>query len=151
MKISYEIHDIETVVKKVLNEVNSKTLLFYGKMGVGKTTLIKALVKALGSNDTVSSPTFSIVNEYNLEKGSVYHFDFYRIEDEEEALNFGVEEYLYSDAWILMEWPEKIPSLLPEDAVSMEIVTDENGQRTLKLTQNIKLTGQNNMKPQNFL
>ncbi|OMP30698.1 tRNA (adenosine(37)-N6)-threonylcarbamoyltransferase complex ATPase subunit type 1 TsaE [Mangrovimonas sp. DI 80] len=151
MEIAYQIHDIENVAIKVLNEINSKTILFYGEMGVGKTTLIKALVKALGSNDTVSSPTFSIVNEYKLEKGSIYHFDFYRIEDEEEALNFGLEEYLFSDEWLLMEWPEKIPSLLPEEAVCIEIVTDENGQRTLKLTQNIKLTGQDNMKPQNFL
>ncbi|WP_053977883.1 tRNA (adenosine(37)-N6)-threonylcarbamoyltransferase complex ATPase subunit type 1 TsaE [Mangrovimonas xylaniphaga] len=151
MEIAYQIYDIENVAKKVLNEINSKTILFYGEMGVGKTTLVKALVKALGSNDAVSSPTFSIVNEYKLEKGYIYHFDFYRIEDEEEALNFGLEEYLFSDQWLLMEWPEKIPSLLPEEAVCIEIVTDENGQRTLKLTQNIKLTGQDNMKPQNFL
>ncbi|WMI67281.1 tRNA (adenosine(37)-N6)-threonylcarbamoyltransferase complex ATPase subunit type 1 TsaE [Mangrovimonas sp. YM274] len=151
MEIRYQINDIEQVAKTVLEEVHSKTILFYGEMGVGKTTLIKTLVKALGSNDSVSSPTFSIVNEYLLESGCIYHFDFYRIEDEDEALNFGVEDYLYSNEWILMEWPEKISSLLPEDAVIIEIVKDNNGHRTLKLTQNIKLTGQNSMKPQNFL
>ena len=93
--------------------------LFYGEMGAGKTTLIKALCQAWEVEDTVSSPTFALVNEYRTSKGQVvYHFDFYRIEDEEEATDIGLEEYFYSQRYCLVEWPTKIRNLLPESVYS---------------------------------
>lgn len=119
-------------------------------MGVGKTTLIKALVKALGSDDVVTSPTFSIVNEYKIFKESIFHFDFYRIENEEEALNFGIEDYLHSDSWIFMEWFEKIPHLLPKNNNVIVLKLNKDGSRTLKLKQNLTTNKKNAMKQQNF-
>lgn len=106
---------------------DSRVVLFYGDMGAGKTTLIKAICTALGVAENVSSPTFSIVNEYESPHGPVYHFDFYRLREESEALDMGYEEYLYSGAYCLIEWPEKIVGLLPEDAckVMIEVSTDE--------------------------
>ncbi len=90
-------------------------ITFEGEMGAGKTTFIKEFVKALGTNDEVSSPTFSIVNEYETDKGKVYHFDFYRLNHEDEALDFGIEEYLYSNQYCLMEWPNKIANFIPDE------------------------------------
>src|SRR5690606_14378126 len=116
------------------------TLLLKGRMGVGETTFIKALVKVLGSNDDVSSPTFSIVNVYELPNDKLYHFDMYRINDEAEALQFGIEDYLASNHSIVMEWPEHIPSLLPEDAVCMDLILNADHSRTLKLHKNLNLT-----------
>ena len=86
-----------------------------GPNGAGKTTFIKEFVKVLGTNDEVSSPTFSIVNEYDTDNGKVYHFDFYRLNHEEEALDFGIEEYLYSNQYCLMEWPNKIANFIPDE------------------------------------
>lgn len=137
MELKYQLNDIEHIAKTVLDLAKTKTLLFYGEMGVGKTTLIKTIVKTLGSEDIVNSPTFSIVNEYNSNQGSIYHFDMYRIEEEEEALNFGIEEYLYSDKWILMEWPEKILNLLPENVTIITITADDDAFRTLKIEEKI--------------
>ena len=103
-------------------------------MGVGKTTLIKEIVKQLGVIDNVSSPTFSLVNEYHTQNNSiVYHFDFYRIKNEEEALDMGVEEYFYSQNWCLVEWPNKIENLLPLNAVTITITTNKNQLRTIEL------------------
>ena len=102
-------------------------------MGVGKTTLIKELAKLLGSQDPVSSPTFSLVNEYALPEDKLYHFDFYRLEDVEEAYDMGVEEYLDSDHWKFIEWPDKIASIIPEDNVSIELKKNTNGSRTLNV------------------
>ena len=92
-------------------------------MGVGKTTLIKEIIKVLGATDSGSSPTFGLVNEYADETGELiaYHFDFYRIEDESEALDIGFEDYLASGKWILIEWPERIPSLLPTDSYTLKM------------------------------
>ena len=140
LEITYQIEDISSIAKQILDTANSKTLLFYGDMGVGKTTLIKELVIALGSQDEVSSPTFSIVNEYAIEDGSIYHFDLYRINDEEEALNFGFEDYLYTSNWVFIEWPEQAKNLLPEDANSIEIRHKDDTSRSLKLSQNLILT-----------
>ena len=99
-------------------------------MGVGKTTLIKALSLHLGVTDIVSSPTFSIVNEYQSDKhGKVYHFDFYRIDDEKEAYDIGYEEYFFSDAYCFIEWPEKIPNLIEEDMVQIKMSVVENKRR----------------------
>ncbi|MCL8006200.1 tRNA (adenosine(37)-N6)-threonylcarbamoyltransferase complex ATPase subunit type 1 TsaE [Gelidibacter japonicus] len=140
MIFKYPIEDIESVASAILKQATSKTLLFYGDMGVGKTTLIKALSKQLGSTSNVSSPTFSIVNEYEIEDGLIYHFDLYRIKDEEEALNFGIEDYLFNDQWIFIEWPDKLVSFLPEKFNKIEIKLNLDGSRTLKLSSNTNLT-----------
>lgn len=141
MEIDYNINELELVATRLLEQINSRTIAFHGNMGVGKTTLIKAMVKALGSNDDVTSPTFSIVNEYESLNGSIFHFDMYRIEDEAEALNFGFEDYLNLDnAWLFIEWPENISSLLPNDICEITIGLKDKTSRTLKLSQNELLT-----------
>lgn len=140
IELTYSIADLATVSNQILEQATSKTLLFYGDMGVGKTTLIKSLVKALGSTDDVSSPTFSIVNEYVTNEDSIFHFDFYRIEDEEEALNFGFEEYLNTSSWVFIEWPERIHNLLPNDVNSIKITHKNEAFRSLYISQNRILT-----------
>ena len=132
MTLTYELSEIDRIAMQLLSEVNSKTLLFYGDMGAGKTTLIKALVKALGAPDLASSPTFSLVNEYQTDQGKIFHFDFYRIEDEMEALDMGIEDYLNLDAWKFIEWPQKIEKLLDEDVQKLEISIKNEGLRMLK-------------------
>ena len=112
---------------------NIKKLAFYGEMGSGKTTFSKALCEVLQVQDVVSSPTFSIVNEYISEQnGTVFHFDFYRLKDEQEAFDMGYEEYFYSDSYCLVEWPEKIESLLPPSFAKVKIQI-ENGERIIKI------------------
>ena len=133
MTITYELSDIDSVAERIINNAKSKTLLFYGEMGAGKTTLIKSLIKALGSKDSVSSPTFSLVNEYESKEGSIYHFDFYRIEDENEALDMGIEDYLNKDSWKMIEWPQNISKLLDFPTQKLELKIDEQGLRMLKL------------------
>ncbi len=141
MEIDYNINELELVATRIFERINSRTIVFHGNMGVGKTTLIKAMVKALGSNDDVTSPTFSIVNEYESLNGSIFHFDMYRIEDEAEALNFGFEDYLNLDnAWLFIEWPENISNLLPNDICEITIGLKDKTSRTLKLSQNELLT-----------
>ncbi|MFZ4862222.1 tRNA (adenosine(37)-N6)-threonylcarbamoyltransferase complex ATPase subunit type 1 TsaE [Sphingobacterium sp. Mn56C] len=108
-----------------------RVFLFYGHMGAGKTTFINAICQVLSVSDSTSSPTFSLVNEYQSPNGSVYHFDFYRLKNEEEAFDMGYEEYFYSGDYCFVEWPEKIPNLLPPDHVTVEIKTTDNQQRTL--------------------
>jgi tRNA threonylcarbamoyladenosine biosynthesis protein TsaE len=132
MTLTYELSEIDSIAMQILSEVKSKTLLFYGEMGAGKTTLIKALVKALGTPDLASSPTFSIVNEYQTDQGRIFHFDFYRIEDEMEALDMGIEDYLNLDTWKFIEWPQKIEKLLDEDVQKLEILIKDDGIRMLK-------------------
>ena len=106
---------------------------FYGKMGAGKTTFIKALCEALGVSDVVNSPTFSIVNEYRSDTTGelVYHFDFYRIEKLEEVYDMGYEDYFYSGALCFIEWPELVEELLPGDAVKVQIEEQPDGSRTI--------------------
>ncbi len=133
LEINYTIHDVDDVAKQLISHVSTKTLLFGGSMGVGKTTLIKAVVRVLGSFDDVTSPTFSIVNEYLTPEALIYHFDFYRIKDEEEASNFGIEDYLYSNHWCIIEWPERLQSILPEHADKIDLVLNSDNSRTLKL------------------
>ena len=109
---------------------------FEGQMGAGKTTFIKKLCEEMGTMDVVNSPTFAIVNVYDVEqpyRGEVYHFDCYRLKDIREAMDFGAEEYLYSGNYCFIEWPEMIEALLPEDTVYIRIVPQENGDRQLTI------------------
>lgn len=133
MQLTYRQEELPEIAKSLLSSSKSKILLFYGAMGVGKTTLIKEICKQLGATELAASPTFSIVNEYEATDGLIYHFDFYRIDDPYEALDLGVEDYLYSGHWVLMEWPEKISDFLPEDAHKIVIEKNIDGSRTLNL------------------
>ena len=142
MEICYSLDEVEQVAKLLIENATTKTLLFYGDMGVGKTTLIKTIVKVLGSQDEVSSPTFSIVNEYKLGDEKIYHFDLYRINDIEEVYNFGIEEYLDSEFWKLIEWPEKIESILYDDFDRIEIQLDAENKRILSLNKTKKPNNQ---------
>jgi tRNA threonylcarbamoyladenosine biosynthesis protein TsaE len=114
---------------------NQKIWIFEGGMGAGKTTLIKTICHILGVKDTVSSPTFSIVNEYaTAEDTTIYHFDFYRIRNEAEAIDIGIDEYLYSGELCLIEWPSKIENLLPEDYLKIDIQITSDTERTISLS-----------------
>ncbi|MBK1442070.1 tRNA (adenosine(37)-N6)-threonylcarbamoyltransferase complex ATPase subunit type 1 TsaE [Parapedobacter sp. ISTM3] len=108
-----------------------RVFLFYGEMGAGKTTLIKAICGQLGVGDATSSPTFAIVNEYSAAGEPIYHFDFYRIRSEQEAFDLGYEDYFYSGNYCFIEWPEKIAGLLPPDAVEVVITGSGNGHRRI--------------------
>lgn len=110
-----------------------KVFAFYGKMGAGKTTFIKAVCECLGVEDTVTSPTFAIVNEYSSTKVDypIYHFDFYRIKKLEEVYDMGYEDYFYGGGVCFIEWPELVEDLLPEDCVKVEIKENEDGTRTV--------------------
>ena len=111
---------------------DARVFAFYGKMGAGKTTFIKAVCKELGVTDTITSPTFAIVNEYSSPT-PIYHFDFYRIKKLEEVYDMGYEDYFYSGALCLIEWPELIEELLPEDAVRVTIEEEPDGTRIIEL------------------
>jgi len=113
-----------------------RVFAFEGQMGAGKTTFIKSLCEEMGTEDVVNSPTFAIVNVYDVEKpyrGEVYHFDCYRLKDIREAIDFGAEDYLYSGNYCFIEWPEMIRPLLPEDTIWVKIVPQENGDRLLTI------------------
>ena len=134
---NYSLQQLPEIAKEVLQFSEHNILLFYGEMGVGKTTLIKEIVKQLGVSDNVSSPTFSLVNEYHSKKGDkIYHFDFYRINHEEEAMDMGIEEYFYSNSLCLVEWPNKVENLLPLKSVIITISINSNQQRTIELKNN---------------
>lgn len=133
--ITYTLENLQEVAQKCIANAEFKSILFYGEMGVGKTTLIKEIVKLLGSKDDVSSPTFSIVNQYETENDSIYHFDFYRINHEEEVYDIGFEDYFQNtNDWQLMEWPELIPNLLPEQYTKIVISLFSAEKRALQLT-----------------
>ncbi len=135
MMINFTLDEIQEVVKQILATPRlKKVITFHATMGVGKTTLIKELVKQLGVNDTSSSPTFSLVNEYQTKEGeTIYHFDLYRLNSEEEAYDMGIDEYFYSGNWCFIEWPEKTPNLIPIDHASIHMKTTKNGARELIL------------------
>ena len=114
--------ELPDVARAVIRSLGRRTVVaFRGGMGAGKTTLIREIVAALGSADTVTSPTFAIVNQYKAGKERIHHFDFYRIDDQREAYDFGYEEYFYSGDLCLVEWPEKIEQLLPENTMNVRI------------------------------
>jgi len=126
--------DLPAIASDIISyATNNRIFLFYGDMGAGKTTLIKSLCKALGSTDNITSPTFSIVNEY-AGPNKIYHFDFYRLKTQTEALDIGCEEYFYSGNYCFIEWPEKIPDLLPDHFIKIQIVVLDDGSRQIILT-----------------
>ena len=131
-----ELADLDAAAKKVVEAIgNRKVIALYGQMGAGKTTLIKHICKALDVRDVVNSPSFSLVNEYQRPNGEpIYHFDFYRINKIEEAFDFGYEEYFFSNNLCLIEWPEVIEDLIPDDAVKLTIQVLGDGRREIQIT-----------------
>ena len=132
---SIQIRDIEHIgeaAREFIQHIGEhRVFAFYGKMGAGKTTFIKAICEELGVCDVITSPTFAIVNEYTASDGPVYHFDFYRIKKLEEVYDMGFEDYFYSGSRCFVEWPELIEEVLPEDAVKVQIKEEEDGTRAI--------------------
>ena len=129
--ICKSINELDKIAKQLINTHPDKRIFaFYGKMGSGKTTFIKSICRVLGSDDIVNSPSFSIVNQYNIQDGdNIFHFDFYRIKKIEEVMDIGYEEYFYSGSYCLIEWPEMIEELLPENFVYIKIEADKEGNK----------------------
>ncbi|WP_353132149.1 tRNA (adenosine(37)-N6)-threonylcarbamoyltransferase complex ATPase subunit type 1 TsaE [Pseudopedobacter sp.] len=139
MQISTKsLNDLDNAAKQVLSFAEEERIfVFYGEMGAGKTTLISKLCYLLGTEDHTSSPTFSIVNEYETKaNGKIYHFDFYRIKNQGEAFDLGYEDYFYSGEYCMIEWPEKIPDLLPDSYIAIEIKTTDENSREITLSKN---------------
>lgn len=135
MTITFSIEQLDQVAKQILEQNPSKVLLFNGEMGAGKTTFIKKLCENLGVNEPTSSPTFSLVNEYYTTNNQyIYHFDCYRLKTEIEALDMGIDEYLYSGHWCFIEWAEKITNLIPEQhsVITIEVLADGNRKLVLE-------------------
>lgn len=138
MQIKIEsLDDIHAAAKKFVEQLGKgRVFAFYGKMGAGKTTFIKAVCEVLGVSDVITSPTFAIVNEYTTEDGEpIYHFDFYRIKKIEEVYDMGYEDYFYSGRLCLLEWPELVEDLLPDDAVKVHIEAHDDGTRTVDVAE----------------
>jgi len=126
------IEEIREAAQQFVNHIGDhRVFAFYGEMGAGKTTFIKAICEELGVSDVITSPTFAIVNEYTSSDGPIYHFDFYRIKKLEEVYDMGFEDYFYSGALCFIEWPELIEEVLPEDAVKVCIKEEEDGTRAI--------------------
>ena len=130
-----QLEDLGTASKQFVGAMGEHTIFaLYGKMGVGKTTFIKAICKELGVDEVITSPTFAIVNEYRSSSGElIYHFDFYRIKKIEEVYDMGYEDYFYSGALCFIEWPELVEDLLPSDAVRVTITEADDGRRTVEM------------------
>jgi tRNA threonylcarbamoyladenosine biosynthesis protein TsaE len=126
---------LHAAAKRLLDQTKGKKIYaFYGAMGAGKTTIIKVICEFLGASDLVSSPTFTLVNEYRTTSGeSLYHIDFYRIKKHDEVFDFGIEEYLSAGNYCFMEWPELVEDILPEDTVRVRISVGENEERMLSV------------------
>ena len=134
MEVVFSIRELENVAQKIIAQSPNKVILFNGEMGVGKTTLIKNMCSILGVEGATSSPTFSLVNEYQTTTNQiVYHFDCYRLKSETEALDMGIDEYLYSGNWCFIEWSEKIETLIPEVHSVITIKLRSDGKRLLEL------------------
>lgn len=134
MELIFSLEEIDTIANQILSANPNKVLLFNGEMGVGKTTLIKSLAKNLGVNDVTSSPTFSLVNQYQIiDNQYIYHFDVYRLKNEMEAMDMGIEDYLYSGNWCFIEWPDKIPNCIPDQHSTITIELLPDGKRKLTL------------------
>ncbi len=133
LDIIYKLSDLDKLASVLIEELPSKIVCFKAPMGAGKTTLIKAILKNLNATDLGQSPSFGIVNEYPDDSGNTlaYHFDMYRLNSPEEALDFGIEEYLSFQGWIFIEWPELIEELLPENATFVEISILDDQSRQL--------------------
>ncbi len=132
IKNKRELHAVARKIIKTFRE--ERIFAFYGAIGSGKTTIIKAICKVLGAVDIVSSPSFTLVNEYKTVKGeSLYHIDFYRIRKTEEVFDFGIEEYLSAGNYCFMEWPELVEGILPDRMIRIKISVGENGERILDL------------------
>ena len=135
MEITFSLDEIKNAAHQVVVANPNKVILFHGEMGAGKTTFIKQLAKELGVMEATSSPTFSLVNEYQtIDNQTVYHFDFYRLKNEIEALDMGVDDYLYSGNWCFIEWAENIPNLIPESHSVISIKALADGKRVLELS-----------------
>ena len=134
MNKNFLLSEAPIIAKEIIQNSTSKIILFHGDMGVGKTTLIKEICKILGTEDLISSPTFSIVNEYITSNDeTIFHFDFYRIDNEEEVYNIGVEDYFDSNHWCLIEWPSVVENLLPLENVNVYLTVLEDGQRNIQI------------------
>lgn len=137
-EISYSTEQITEVATQLLSQFDGlKLFCFKGNLGSGKTTFIAALCRVLGSTDDISSPTFSIVNEYQSDNGTIYHFDLYRLKNMEEAMDIGFEEYIYSNNYCFIEWPEKVAEILPQHlVVNCELSYLSVNERKLKAWEN---------------
>jgi|SRR6187402_1601691 len=132
--IAKSISDLSGIAQQIISYAsNCRVFLFYGDMGAGKTTLIKSLCGALGSNDNITSPTFAIVNEYAGGGDKIYHFDFYRLKNQNEALDLGSDEYFYSGNYCFIEWPEKIPDILPDKYIRVNLQVQDDNSRKITL------------------
>jgi len=132
MDITFSLAEIDHAAQQVLAQNIKNIITFHGSMGAGKTTFVKALARRLGVTEMTGSPTFSLVNEYVTQDGrTLYHFDLYRINTEEEAYDMGIDEYFYSGNLCLIEWPEKTPNLIPLDHTAITIKTLPDGRRQL--------------------
>ena len=126
--------ELDGVAQEIIESIGQRNVvLFRGGMGAGKTTLISRIVSLLGSEDNVTSPTFALVNQYQGDSGLIYHFDFYRIDRVEEVFDLGYEEYFYSGELCLVEWPEKIEALIPEEVMTVTIEVDSEECRTFTI------------------
>ncbi len=135
MQFEFNLDEIHLAAQFVANNADHKVVLFSGEMGAGKTTLIKEIAKILGVKGATSSPTFSMVNEYNINDHEVlYHFDFYRLKSDTEALDFGIDDYLYSGHWCFLEWPDKVENLLPPHVTEVSLELLENNNRLLTIS-----------------
>ena len=134
MEVNFTLDEIEETANKLLAaSANIKVFAFYGEMGAGKTTFIHALCKVLGVTDVVTSPTFSIINQYKTTTAqTIYHMDLYRLKDENEAINAGIEDCLYSGNICLVEWPEKAAGIFPDDTLHVTITSVDDNTRKLK-------------------
>ena len=132
--IANSLSDLPQLASQIIGFAgDNRIFLFYGDMGAGKTTLIKALCSALGSDDNITSPTFAIVNEYVGAASKIYHFDFYRLKSQSEALDLGSDEYFYSGNYCFIEWPERIPDMLPLHYISVNIKVLSNNSREISV------------------